>query len=39
MQYDDEWVVVLDDRVGGVTGTPGEVFAELKQGMGGMDRE
>jgi FtsP/CotA-like multicopper oxidase with cupredoxin domain len=38
--YDDEWVVLLDDWVDGVTGTPDEVFAELKQGMGstsGMD--
>ena len=34
--YDDEWVVVLDDWVDGVTGTPDDVFAELKQGMGGM---
>lgn len=34
--YDDEWVVVLDDWVDGVTGTPDEVFAELGQGMGGM---
>ncbi|MFF4550700.1 multicopper oxidase family protein [Streptomyces sp. NPDC001406] len=37
LQYDDEWVVVLDDWVDGVTGTPDEVFAELRQGMGGMD--
>ncbi|MET9908470.1 multicopper oxidase family protein [Streptomyces sp. NPDC006476] len=37
LSYDDEWVVVLDDWVDGVTGTPDEVFAELKQGMGGMD--
>ncbi|MDH6522231.1 multicopper oxidase family protein [Streptomyces sp. SAI-090] len=37
LDYDDEWVVVLDDWVDGVTGTPDEVFAELKQGMGGMD--
>ncbi|MEU2775471.1 multicopper oxidase family protein [Streptomyces sp. NPDC007162] len=36
LRYDDEWVVVLDDWVDGVTGTPDEVFAELKQGMGGM---
>ncbi|WP_405653198.1 multicopper oxidase family protein [Streptomyces sp. NBC_00019] len=34
--HDDEWTVVLDDWVDGVTGTPDEVFAELKQGMGGM---
>ncbi|MFF7642876.1 multicopper oxidase domain-containing protein [Streptomyces canus] len=37
LPYDDEWVVVLDDWVDGVTGTPDEVYAELKQGMGGMD--
>lgn len=37
LAYDDEWVVVLDDWVDGVTGTPDEVFAELKHGMGGMD--
>ncbi|MEU9184694.1 multicopper oxidase family protein [Streptomyces sp. NPDC048484] len=36
LAYDDEWVVLLDDWVDGVTGTPDEVFAELKQGMGGM---
>ncbi|ALV33536.1 multicopper oxidase family protein [Streptomyces sp. CdTB01] len=34
--YDDEWVVLLDDWVDGVTGTPDEVFAELQQGMGDM---
>lgn len=37
LAYDDEWVVLLDDWVDGVTGTPDEVFAELEQGMGGMD--
>ncbi|MCF1593213.1 multicopper oxidase family protein [Streptomyces muensis] len=37
LAYDDEWVVVLDDWVDGVTGTPDEVLAELRQGMGGMD--
>ena len=36
LSYDDEWVVVLDDWVDGITGTPDEVFAELKQGMGSM---
>ena len=36
LAYDDEWVVVLDDWLDGVTGTPDEVLAELKQGMGGM---
>lgn len=36
LSYDEEWVVVLDDWVDGVTGTPDEVLAELRQGMGGM---
>jgi FtsP/CotA-like multicopper oxidase with cupredoxin domain len=36
LSYDDEWVVVLDDWLDGITGTPDEVFAELKHGMGGM---
>ncbi|MDX3693746.1 multicopper oxidase family protein [Streptomyces europaeiscabiei] len=36
LAYDDEWVVLLDDWVDGVTGTPDEVFAEVGQGMGGM---
>ncbi|WP_030901123.1 multicopper oxidase family protein [Streptomyces sp. NRRL F-5126] len=37
LAYDDEWVVLLDDWVDGVTGTPDEVFAELRHGMGGHD--
>jgi FtsP/CotA-like multicopper oxidase with cupredoxin domain len=36
LSYDEEWVVVLDDWLDGVTGTPDEAFAELRQGMGGM---
>ncbi|MBX7555246.1 multicopper oxidase family protein [Streptomyces sp. tea 10] len=36
LAYDDEWVVLLDDWVDGVTGTPDEVFADLKRGMGDM---
>ncbi|EGG44416.1 putative multicopper oxidase [Streptomyces griseoaurantiacus M045] len=36
LAYDDEWVVLLDDWVDGVTGTPDEVFADLKQGMADM---
>ncbi|OIJ84670.1 multicopper oxidase family protein [Streptomyces colonosanans] len=36
LSYDEEWVVVLDDWLDGVTGTPDEVLAELTQGMGGM---
>ncbi|GGN44512.1 multicopper oxidase family protein [Streptomyces fuscichromogenes] len=39
LSYDDEWVVLLDDWVDGVTGTPDQVFAELRQGMGGMGME
>ena len=39
LAYDDEWVVLLDDWVDGVTGTPDEVFAELRQGMGGMEMD
>ncbi|WP_327714343.1 multicopper oxidase family protein [Streptomyces sp. NBC_00490] len=35
--HDDEWTVLLDDWVDGVTGTPDEVFAELRHGMGGME--
>ncbi|MFC8429611.1 multicopper oxidase family protein [Streptomyces sp. NPDC057253] len=37
LSYDEEWVVVLDDWVDGVTGTPDEVLAELRHGMGSMD--
>ncbi|MFI9080840.1 multicopper oxidase family protein [Streptomyces sioyaensis] len=36
LAYDEEWVVVLDDWLDGVTGTPDEAFAELRQGMGDM---
>ncbi|MCQ9133016.1 multicopper oxidase family protein [Streptomyces hilarionis] len=36
LSYDDEWVIVLDDWLDGVTGTPDEALAELRQGMGGM---
>lgn len=34
LAYDAEWVVVLDDWLDGVTGTPDEVLAELSGGMG-----
>ncbi|GAA2086744.1 multicopper oxidase family protein [Streptomyces albiaxialis] len=38
LEYDEEWVVVLDDWVDGVDGsTPDAVLAELSKGMGGMD--
>ncbi|MBX9394232.1 multicopper oxidase family protein [Streptomyces sp. TRM72054] len=33
LSYDDEWVIVLDDWLDGVTGTPDEALAELRQGM------
>ncbi|WP_416447030.1 multicopper oxidase family protein [Leucobacter sp. HNU] len=34
--YDDEWVVVLDDWLDGVTATPDQVLTELAAGMGDM---
>ncbi len=36
LRYDDEWVVVLDDWLDGVSGTPDDVLAELRKGMAGM---
>lgn len=39
LSYDDEWIVVLDDWLDGVSGTPEEKLAELRKGMmrgGGM---
>ncbi|WP_328557034.1 multicopper oxidase family protein [Streptomyces sp. NBC_00358] len=36
LSYDDEWVVVLDDWLDGVTGTPDEVFATFRPDMSGM---
>ncbi|WP_274911606.1 multicopper oxidase family protein [Streptomyces sp. WZ-12] len=35
LRYDDEWVVVLDDWLDGVTGTPDQALATLRRGMGG----
>jgi FtsP/CotA-like multicopper oxidase with cupredoxin domain len=35
LAYDDEWVIVLDDWLDGVTATPDQVLAELSQGMSG----
>lgn len=35
LAYDAEWVVVLDDWLDGVTGTPDQAFAEVARGMGG----
>ncbi|MEU5997273.1 multicopper oxidase family protein [Streptomyces sp. NPDC047197] len=38
LQYDKEWVVVLDDWVDGVDGsTPDAVLAQLRRGMSGHD--
>ncbi|WP_082509587.1 multicopper oxidase family protein [Microbacterium sp. Leaf179] len=34
-EYDDEWVIVLDDWLDGVTATPDDVLADLSSGMGG----
>jgi FtsP/CotA-like multicopper oxidase with cupredoxin domain len=34
LDYDEEWVVILDDWLDGVTGTPDEVLAELGAGGG-----
>lgn len=36
LTYDDEWVIVLDDWLDGVTATPEQVLAELSRGMGDM---
>ncbi len=36
LTYDDEWLLILDDWLDGVTGTPDEVLKELSSGMGGM---
>ncbi|MEV5987158.1 multicopper oxidase family protein [Streptomyces sp. NPDC052051] len=36
LSYDEEWVVMLDDWLDGVTGTPDEVLTELSRGMGDM---
>lgn len=39
LKYDDEWVVILDDWLDGITGTPDEVYQEISRGMnmsGGM---
>ena len=36
LSYDEEWVIILDDWLDGVTATPDEVLEELSGGMGGM---
>ncbi|MFW0773026.1 multicopper oxidase family protein [Paenarthrobacter nitroguajacolicus] len=33
LKYDREWVIVLDDWLDGITGTPEDVLKELSQGM------
>jgi len=33
LRYDDEWVVILDDWLDGVTATPDQVLEELSAGM------
>lgn len=37
LAYDREWIVVLDDWLDGITATPDQVLAELRDGMTGMD--
>lgn len=34
--WDDEWVLILDDWLDGVTATPDQVLTDLSKGMGGM---
>lgn len=34
--YEDEWVIILDDWLDGVTATPDQVLTELSAGMGDM---
>ncbi|MFR0638512.1 multicopper oxidase family protein [Arthrobacter sp. LS16] len=36
LTYDKEWVIVLDDWMDGITGTPDDVLKELSGGMGDM---
>lgn len=36
LDYDDEWVIILDDWLDGVTATPEKVLAELRRGMANM---
>lgn len=33
LAYDKDWVIILDDWMDGITGTPDEVLEELSQGM------
>src|SRR5262245_33732174 len=34
LSYDDEWLIVLDDWLDGINGTPDDVLADLSKGMG-----
>jgi multicopper oxidase len=34
LAYDDEWVIVLEDWLDGISGSPDDVLAGLRQGMG-----
>lgn len=36
LSYDDEWVILLDDWLDGVSSTPDKVFETLRSGMGDM---
>lgn len=36
LKYDKDWVIILDDWLDGVTGTPDDVIAELSKGMASM---
>ncbi|GAA0034047.1 multicopper oxidase family protein [Brevibacterium metallidurans] len=36
LNYDRDWVIILDDWLDGVTATPDDVLTELSKGMGGM---
>lgn len=36
LEYDRDWVIVLDDWMDGITGTPDDVMKELSGGMGDM---
>lgn len=36
LEYDKDWVIVLDDWLDGITATPAEVLKEVSKGMGDM---
>lgn len=37
LEYDKDWVIVLDDWLDGVSATPDEVLKEVSKGMGSME--